>query len=209
MSTSVDRRTFLKRSAMGTVALAGAPAIAGMRATTAFADDTTVRWDVISVDFATGTLSAGGVASASANDGSKITVTGTGTFTPGDSDDVTGGGTWKTFNAGGLQVGSGLYSVTGLVRWERAPGTPPLPHDAIGILADNSAGLAVLRVHFSDGQRGILTVSCHLVGTPDAVFEGITTTKGFIDYWNREKPPAPPANADRTTFHVMSEPDDD
>ena len=30
----------------------------------------TVRWDIISVDFASGTLSAGGVASATASDGS-------------------------------------------------------------------------------------------------------------------------------------------
>src|SRR5262249_59248696 len=43
----------------------------------------TVRWDIISVDFATGTLSAGGIASARANDCvpagstncSKITLT--------------------------------------------------------------------------------------------------------------------------------------
>jgi len=46
-------------------------------------------------------------------------------------------------------------------------------------------------------------VSCHLVGTPDSVFEGVTATKGFVDYWNREAPPAPPGNADRTTFHVL------
>src|SRR5262249_59594691 len=46
----------------------------------------TVRWDIISVDFATGTLSAGGIASARANDCvpagstncSKITLTGSG-----------------------------------------------------------------------------------------------------------------------------------
>jgi hypothetical protein len=29
----------------------------------------------------------------------------------------------------------------------------------------------------SDGSDGVLTVSCHLVGTSDAVFEGITATK--------------------------------
>src|SRR5712692_4332979 len=56
------------------------------------------RWDIISVDFATGTLSAGGVASARANDGSKITLTGSGTFRPGDKEDVTGGGTWEAFD---------------------------------------------------------------------------------------------------------------
>jgi len=35
---------------------------------------------MINVDFATGTLSAGGIASARANDNSKITLTGSGTF---------------------------------------------------------------------------------------------------------------------------------
>src|SRR2546429_1317324 len=53
-----------------------------------------MRWDLISVNFGTGTVSAGGVASAFANDNSKITLTGTGTFrsNPGNPQDVTGGG---------------------------------------------------------------------------------------------------------------------
>src|SRR2546422_11353864 len=63
-----------------------------------------MRWDIISVDFGTGTVSAGGVASARANlDLSKITLTGSGTFrsNPGNSQHVTGGGTWQTFDASG------------------------------------------------------------------------------------------------------------
>jgi TAT (twin-arginine translocation) pathway signal sequence len=169
------------------------------------ADDTRVRWDIINVDFSTGTLSAGGIASARANDGSRITLTGSGTFSPGNDDRVTGGGTWQTFDSSGTRTGSGSYQVRGLVSFERAPGTPPLPNDNIGNRADNSAGLALLRIRYSDATRGVLTVSCHLVGTSDAVFEGVTATKGFVDYWNREAPPMPPGNADRTTFHVMSE----
>ncbi len=43
-------------------------------------EDQRFRWDIISVDFATGTLSAGGVASADANDGPKVTFTGSCTF---------------------------------------------------------------------------------------------------------------------------------
>ncbi len=164
------------------------------------------RWDIISVDFATGTLSAGGIASARANDFSKITLTGSGTFVApaggdGTSSAVTGGGIWETFSSGGAPTGSGTYDVTGLVRWEEAPGTPPLPNDNIGNLADNRAGLVVLRIAYSDGSRGILVVSCHLVGTPNSVFEGITASKGFVDYWNREAP-VPGVDANRTTFHV-------
>jgi hypothetical protein len=176
--------------------------------TNVFADGTTVRWDIISVDFTTGTISAGGLASADANDGSKITLTGSGTFSPED-DNVTGGGEWQTFAPApvGSLTGSGTYRVTGLVSWIQAPGTPPLPNDTIGNLADSHGGLAILRVAYSDGSRGVLTVSCHIVGTPDSVFEGVTTTKGFVDYWNREAPPAPPTNGNRTNFHVMSEDD--
>src|SRR2546427_1498048 len=62
-----------------------------------------MRWDIVSVNFATLTLSAGGVASARANDGSKITLTGSGTYrsNPGNPQDVTGGGTWQTFEPSG------------------------------------------------------------------------------------------------------------
>jgi len=164
-----------------------------------------MRWDIITVNFATGTASAGGVASARANLAlSKITLTGSGTFrsNPGNPQDVSGGGTWQTFDASGM-TGSGSYTVTGLVSFIVAPGTFPLPHDNIGNPADVRAGLLVVQVAYSDGSEGTLVVSCHLTGTPDAVFEGVTASKGFVDYWNREAPPAPPGDADRTNFHVI------
>jgi hypothetical protein len=166
------------------------------------------RWDIISVDFATGTLSAGGVASAKADDGSKITLTGSGTFQTNHKGKVRGGGTWQTLDATGAATGSGTYHVRRLVSFALAPGTPPLPNDNIGILANNRAGLALLWIRYSDGSHGILVVSCHLVGTSDAVFEGITASKSFVDYWNREPPPAPPGNANRTTFHLLAEDED-
>jgi len=166
-----------------------------------------MRWDIVSVNFATLTLSAGGVASARANDGSKITLTGSGTYrsNPGNPQDVTGGGTWQTFEPSGGSTGSGSYTVTGLVSFILAPGTFPLQHDNIGDPngADVRAGLLVVRIAYSDGSEGTLVVSCHIVGTPDAVFEGVTASKGFVDYWNREAPPAPPGNANRTAFHVI------
>lgn len=194
----ISRRQALKGAgAVGVLGALGIPL-------DVFADDNTVRWDIISVDFSTGTLSAGGMASARAAGNSKITLTGSGTFGSGEDDGVTGGGTWMTFSAAGAQTGGGTYAVTRLVGWEPAPGTPPLPHDNIGNLADSRAGLVVLRIRYSDGTRGVLTVSCDLVGTPEGVFEGITVTKGFVDYWNREAP-TPGINADRTNFHVMHE----
>jgi len=190
---------------------AGALSALGALATpvVALADDSDeenhkYRWDIINVDFATGTLSAGGVASARANDNSKITLTGMGTFraNSGDSQEVTGGGTWKTFNKNGNPTGNGNYRVSRFDRFTLAPGTPPLPNDAIGVRADERAGLAILGIRYDDGSAGALLVSCHLNGSPDSMFEGITATKGFVDYWNREAP-TPGVNADRTNFHVL------
>jgi TAT (twin-arginine translocation) pathway signal sequence len=194
----LSRRQVLKGAgAAGVLGALGVP-------TAIFADDTKVRWDIISVNFATGTLSAGGMASALANDDSKITFTGTGTFGSGEDDDVTGGGTWRTFDSSGAPMASGNYSVKRLVSWEPTSGTPPLPNDNIGIRSQESAGLAVLRIRYSDGSRGVLTVSCELVGSPEGVFEGVTATKGAVDYWNRVHPVKGVAG-NRTNFHVMSD----
>lgn len=117
-------------------------------------------------------------ASASANDSSKIIVTGTGTFEPSDPEEVTGGGTWQTVAPNGITVtGSGTFRVTSLVKFDLAPGA--ISNPAI------HAGLVFLRISYSDGSRGVLVVSCHLPGTPATVFEGATASKGFVDYWNR------------------------
>jgi hypothetical protein len=171
-------------------------------------DRVRVRWDIISVDFAAGTVSEGGVASALAEDGSMITLTGSGTFiVRADRDDrfgpAKGGGTWETFDAAGMPTGSGTYKTTGLVLWEQGPGTPPLPIDLIGDIAEASAGLAVLTIKYSDGERGILVVSCHLVGTPDSVFEGVNASKGIVHYYDNVTP-VPGVDANRTLFHVSA-----
>ena len=106
---------------------------------------------------------------------------------------------------------SGTYKVTGLVRWEEAPGTFPGTTDNIGSPADFRAGLAVLSIQYNDGSHGILVVSCHGAGTPDTVFEGVTASKDFVDFWNRVLPSGTPAtaNANRTAFHLVSEHDED
>src|SRR5437867_2766119 len=164
-----------------------------------------MRWDIISVDFGTGTVSAGGVASARANDGSKITLTGSGAYrsNPGNPQDVTGGGTWQTFDASGGATGSGTFTVTGFVSVTVAPGTIPLSHGNIGDPADVPGRLPVVQIAYSDRRAGAPSGSCPTVATPDGVFEGVTASKGFVDYWNREAPPAPPGDANRTAFHVI------
>jgi hypothetical protein len=161
-------------------------------------DNHKIRWDIVSIDFVAGTVDEGGTASALAADGSMITLTGSGTFraNPGNSQAVSGGGTWST------STGSGTYWVTGFVDWHEAPGVAPPLTNLIGDPADARAGLVTLRIAYSDGSDGVLVVSCHLVGTPDSVFEGITASKGFVDYYNAVLP-TDGVDANRTLFMVV------
>jgi hypothetical protein len=180
-------------------------------------DAATIRWDIIHiVTFSPSgnVIAEGGMASALAQNKSMITLTGSGTFTLGDGDDVTGGGTWKTVGPPPDSTShSGTYRVTRLVRFDVAPGAQASnAKDLIGdgTLADNRGGLAILRIAYSDGSKGILVVSCDLpgnpppgpAGSPDTLFEGITASKGFVDYWNREAP-VPKVDGNRTLFHVL------
>ncbi len=169
-----------------------------------------VRWDIVRLSLPGATVNSGGQASAKDNllpVADTMTLTGSGTFVApagggGTSSAVTGGGVWTLTTPTGTS--SGMYEVTGLVRWEEAPGTFPGTADNIGDPANFRAGLAVLRIAYTDGSHGILVVSCHGAGTPDSAFEGITVSKDFVDYWNRVAPTGTPAtaNANRTAFHL-------
>jgi hypothetical protein len=179
--------------------------------TRASATGTKYRWDIVSIDFAKGTIGPGGIASATAIDGSKITLTGEGTFNSASNfsnRDVTGGGTWKTFDPSGTPTGSGTYQVTGFVSFTVAPGVFPPLKDLIGDPAKARSGLVFLAIQYSNGKTGVLTVSCHLPGppaiAPASIFEGIRVSMGYTDYWNGVPPPAPPGNANRTVFHVLN-----
>jgi hypothetical protein len=170
-----------------------------------------VRWDIISINFPPAsplTILPGGHASALANDGSRITLTGSGTFVApgggeGSNGSTTGGGTWQTCNPALTVCVSGTYEVTGLVRWDRAPFPPGGPPPRTDLIDEGEAttGLAVLRIEYSDGDHGILIVSCTGVTADPRLFEGITASKGYVDYWNRVAPVAN-VDANRTLFHV-------
>jgi hypothetical protein len=165
-----------------------------------------VRWDIIHLAGGNfpGPATAGGSASASApNGGDTITLTGTGTFVApaghnGGSGAVTGGGTWHTSTGA-----SGTYAVRELVSFVMAnpqASTPPLT-DLIGNSSERANGTAVLRIAYSDGSSGVLTVGCHGPGAPPGIFEGIAVTKGYVTYYNVAAPTGG-VDANRTIFHV-------
>ena len=159
-----------------------------------------VRWDIISTTgIPPAPINPGGHASATAPDGDTITLTGSGHFVAPASGRgngaVDGGGTWTTSS------GSGTYAVTALVSWQRANDQANVGFvDNIGG-GTRTNGTAVLKVAFSDGTSGVLTVGCHGPGAPPGIFEGIATTKGYKTYYNVPTP-APGVDAGRTLFHV-------
>jgi hypothetical protein len=118
--------------------------------------------------------------SAMASDGSTILIEGTGTFVVGESDKVTGGGTWATFNGSGAATGKGNFRVTRLISFDLAPGSAPG-------YPNFHAGLAFFRIAYDDGSPGILAVSCSLnffgPTTPPSVPEGFSASKAYVDYW--------------------------
>jgi hypothetical protein len=155
--------------------------------------NTKYQWDIINFDFATSTITAGGHASAFAtgSGGSihtgKITVTGHGTFrsNPGNPQDVTGGGTWQTFDGTGSPSGSGRYQVTGFVDFHVAPGSlPDSVTDNSGIKADVRSGLAVFQIAYDDGSAGVshrqLRSSGRITEYPVRGDHGIEGVRGLL-----------------------------
>lgn len=205
----ITRRRALKAAALvGVAGALGAPS-------QALADEGggRIRWDIVNIfPLTDACLRPGGHASAFAADGAKITIMGSGTF-PNVRNrcmpNVTGGGTWsitpETATAGCF-MGNGTFKVTDLLSWTSAPGvfpTPPLSCDDIGRTEDIRAGLAKLRVKYSNGEFGVLTVSCHISGTPDCVYEGIAASMRHEDFTRPENPFAGAVDANRTAFHVV------
>lgn len=197
------------RLGRGAVILAAAVLALSLSGPTAAGGAKHVRWDIISLGVSPLTLNPGGFAEAKAPDGTKIRLTGSGTFrAPGGSNKgssaVTGGGAWTTFAADGTTfTASGTYTVKELVTFEFAnfQSATPVFVDNIGDADERANGTAVLVVEFSDGTQGVLTVGCHGPGAPDGIFEGISVTKGFKTY-DDVQAPVPGVDANRTVFHV-------
>lgn len=204
----LSRRQVLKGAgAVGVLGVLGIP-------TEVFADSGNdggrrIRWDLI--EFSPPNVRAGGNDTASAEDDSTLTLTGSGTFRPGQSRHVTGGGQWSTTNSV-YEPRGGTYRVTELVSWIQAPGTlvgtPLIDHIGNGTKTDTRAGLAVLRITYSpDGLDGILFLSCNLPGSPGSpasVDEGINASRGFVNFFHPGMPTSGLAS-NRTLFHVLGE----
>jgi hypothetical protein len=203
--SKITRRQIIKvTAAAGAIGAFGLPSAA-------FADEDNggrrIRWDLLDLtppDIRAGDIRAGGDDTASAEGGSTLTLTGSGTFRPGNSRQVTGGGLWSTTNTD--LPGSGTYRVTELISWQLAPGTLVGSGlvDHIGTLADTRAGLAVLRIKYSDGLGGVLFLSCNLTGTPLSVDEGINASRGFVNFFDPQMPTFG-KHSNRTLFHVLPE----
>ncbi len=119
---------------------------------------------------------------ASASNGDKIKLAGSGTFTPGD-DDASGGGTF-THVSGGKVLATGTWTAEELLSF-----TPGGSTTLGGFLpAGSEGGVAVIKVHVQPAAGGagftaILTVSCALA-TPGVV-EGINLNViGVINFNN-------------------------
>ena len=125
--------------------------------------------------------------SALAKDGSTIMLTGTGTFAPDDPEEATGQGTWAVSSP----AGNGNFKVRGLIRVDFTESVQG---------SNLRGGLLFLRVAYSDGSRGLLAVSCRFgSNVAPAVVEGITASKGVVDYFQ----PAPGSHT--PPFQQLSE----
>ena len=178
----------------------------GLFSSSATAGEIAVRWDIIHLAFTSPpTISAGGTASATTKNPSslKIELTGAGTFKPGESGDVTGGGTWVTYSGcprACVPTGSGMYQVTRLASWEFDNLQLLVLNDLIGQNAAN--GNVVFRIRYSDGSSGTLGIGCHGPGAHDGIVEGVIATKDFVTYWDAAAPAAN-VDANRTSFHIV------
>ena len=169
------------------------------------------RWDIVSLDAVAKTISAGGKAMATAQDGSSISLTGRGTFLADSrtgNRQVTGGGTWSTTSETGAVTGAGTYQVISFVQFAVAPGAAAAGlTDLIAAPSTTRAGLLNVTIRYSNGATGVLIVSCHIPGppaAPESIFEGVRASMGFVDFWNGVQPAPPPSNSNRTLFEVAA-----
>ncbi|HYY33955.1 MAG TPA: hypothetical protein VE693_10320 [Gaiellaceae bacterium] len=142
-----------------------------------------VRWDLLVIS--NGVAVAGGTDVATDAAGDTLSLTGSGTVEPNESE-AAGGGTWAFHGSDG-ETDQGVYYVTRFLSWQRLAGGNFAATgliDGIGNGPGSSrneneptSGILRLRIHFiadsGEEVNGILRVNCHLPGTFVDVPEGI------------------------------------
>jgi hypothetical protein len=104
---------------------------------------------------------------AKAPDGSTITMLGHGFLSAGPDKMASGGGTFSTSGSS-----SGTWTATavqGFVSYGQTPGFP---------IPGATGGLTKLKVSFSNGMSGVLTIFCVVGSPPQSVMEGINLILG-------------------------------
>jgi hypothetical protein len=104
---------------------------------------------------------------AIAPDGSTITLSGSGSVTAGPGNTATGGGSYSLRSGG-----SGTFTVTGVqgfVSYGEA-----IPQDLPGLFG----GEVKLNVSLSNGDSGVMTITCLLGVPPAGKMEGVTVNLG-------------------------------
>ena len=117
---------------------------------------------------------------SSASNGDTVTITGSGSFTPGD-DDAEGGGTFTHTSATGTVLAQGTWEAEELVSFVSFGSG-----SAQNLPANTEGGIAVLNVELrttSGVEVGaVLVIHCALGTPPAGSLEGITLNAGFINF---------------------------
>jgi hypothetical protein len=104
-----------------------------------------------------------------AQDGSSVTLVGSGQLHAGPSKSASGSGTYVLKDATGQTTGSGTWTTTGILGLVSYGNATPegLPDFLFG-------GMTKLEVSLSNGESGVLTVFCTLGIPPAGVDEGVS-----------------------------------
>lgn len=168
------------------------------------------RWDIATVRIAeageiggvqpgASIFTPGGTVVATGPDNRTLTLTGSGLFQadqipriqdPRIGKTASGGGTWIlrdpptiNFPFEGTVLASGRFTATELIHFQLAPGRAASDTiDTIGAAENLRPGLAILRIQFSDGSQGTLTIQTRLAGTPLSTTNQVHVVKGAVEY---------------------------
>ena len=105
-------------------------------------------------------------------DGSTVELTGTGSFMAGPGKSASGSRDYTIAAAGGNVTSSGTWSVVGMLGFVNYG--DGAPQGAPGV----NGGQLRLMVSLSNGDTGVLTITCLLGSPPAGMHEGLTLVLG-------------------------------